>query len=184
MTEIEYVQQFEQEFDKSLKSFSVTPNFNDCIKELMWDNSLYNVDVCDTASISVNDQEIISKRDGDYFRLIQPYQHYSNMAEGNQYSFSFALNPLSYQPSGSINLNHRCMSVNLTMCDYEYNDLRLKMYGVTVTNEEAFYQVINKQKLVNMRLHLSKLMKMYSKYVRIKIIKQMDFSQMFHESSE
>jgi hypothetical protein len=49
-------------------------------------------------------QDRFEKRDGKYFRLIQPYQrHTSNPNFLYIYAYSFALRPEEIQPSGTLN---------------------------------------------------------------------------------
>lgn len=42
---------------------------------------------------------------GNYFRLVEPYLHHSRVPKNHVYSYSFALNPESEQPSGAVNMS-------------------------------------------------------------------------------
>lgn len=44
-------------------------------------------------------------REASYFRLVQPYQHHTNIPLSKIYNYSFALHPEDCQPSGSLNLS-------------------------------------------------------------------------------
>ena len=44
-------------------------------------------------------------REATYFRLVQPYQAHTNIPQGAIYNYSFALEPESCQPSGSLNFS-------------------------------------------------------------------------------
>lgn len=43
--------------------------------------------------------------DAEYFRTVEPYLHHSRVPDNHIYSYSFALNPESEQPSGAINMS-------------------------------------------------------------------------------
>lgn len=68
-------------------------------------------DTFKTLKFSISNQDRIQETDATHFRTIQPYNHHSNIPGGyvgNQsrkyiYSYSFAINPEEYQPSGSYN---------------------------------------------------------------------------------
>lgn len=57
----------------------------------------------DKMTILLNDRELFAPRDQAYFNIIQPYQHLKNKIPNNYFLYSFALQPESYQPSGSLN---------------------------------------------------------------------------------
>lgn len=44
-------------------------------------------------------------REGQYYRLVQPYQSHTNIPRGFIYNYSFALHPEDCQPSGSLNFS-------------------------------------------------------------------------------
>ena len=53
---------------------------------------------------------------GEYFRLIQPLQHHTNVPESFVYCYSFSLNPEDVQPSGSLNasrIDNVTLEINL-----------------------------------------------------------------------
>ena len=56
-----------------------------------------------SASLKLNNQARFGGREGRYFRLVQPWQHHTNIPDGFIYNYSFALAPEDAQPSGSSN---------------------------------------------------------------------------------
>ena len=55
--------------------------------------------------LRLNNQCRFYKAEGRYFRLVQPYQHHTNIPTCFVYSYSFALHPEDAQPSGSCNFS-------------------------------------------------------------------------------
>ena len=91
-------------------------NLSHPVKELLWkykDTSNFGGDV----TIKLNEYNKIFERESMYFTHIQPYQHHTNVPDVNNssgttvdnlkhiYSYSFALRPEDYQPSGSCNFS-------------------------------------------------------------------------------
>jgi len=74
------------------------------------DNSTLNLPLFDSgfspitfAKIQMNGQDRISFKDYNYFNLLQPYQHHTNIPSIGINIYSFSLYPEDYQPSGSCN---------------------------------------------------------------------------------
>ena len=111
---------------------SIRMNFNHPCKELVWtikktaanvywnnystaggttvDNNdhLDSVNPVNKAKIMLNGNDRFATRYGDYFSLVQPYQHHENTP--NKYHqginvYSFALKPEEHQPSGTLNMS-------------------------------------------------------------------------------
>ena len=111
-------------------------NFNHPVKELVWVlqrsspasnawNNYVNADGVDTANtavnpylawtgtntmtaakIQLNGHDRFTQRDGDYFSLVQPYQHHDNVPNNPGINvYSFALKPQEHQPSGTLNMS-------------------------------------------------------------------------------
>ena len=58
----------------------------------------------DNLKIIINGHDRFKERPGDYFRLVQPYQHHTRIPVNNYiYIYSFALRPEEHQPSGTCN---------------------------------------------------------------------------------
>ncbi len=58
-----------------------------------------------SAKLQLNGQDRFSERSGDYFNLVQPYQHHTSIPSSGVYVYSFALNPEQHQPSGTVNMS-------------------------------------------------------------------------------
>ena len=69
-------------------------------------NTAYGSDnPIDDAELLINGQERFTKRKGDYFRLVVPYQKHTRAPSNYIYVYSFCLNPEEHQPSGSCNFS-------------------------------------------------------------------------------
>ena len=60
---------------------------------------------CGEASIQLNGQDVAINQSGTVYNQVQPYYHHSGCPVPGIYSYSFALNPESYQPSGTCNFS-------------------------------------------------------------------------------
>jgi hypothetical protein len=58
-----------------------------------------------TALLQLNGHDRFQVRDGNYFNLVQPYQHHTNIPAVGVNVYSFALQPEQHQPSGTCNLS-------------------------------------------------------------------------------
>ena len=111
---------------------SIRMNFNHPCKELVWTikktdagvywnnystaggSSIANNDHLDSANpvtnakIMLNGNDRFATRKGDYFSLVQPYQHHENTPDKYHQGinvYSFALKPEEHQPSGTLNMS-------------------------------------------------------------------------------
>ena len=60
------------------------------------------------AKIMLNGNDRFATRKGEYFSLVQPYQHHENTPDENHKGinvYSFALKPEEHQPSGTLNMS-------------------------------------------------------------------------------
>jgi Major capsid protein N-terminus/Large eukaryotic DNA virus major capsid protein len=57
------------------------------------------------ALLQLNGHDRFQGREGDYFNLVQPYQHHTNVPAVGINVYSFALQPEQHQPSGTCNLS-------------------------------------------------------------------------------
>lgn len=85
----------------------------------------------------LNGQQRFTTREGDYFNLVQPYQHHTRIPATGIYVYSFALNPEDHQPSGTLNMSRidnatlqlalttGSQSINLYTYATNYNILRI-----------------------------------------------------------
>ena len=70
----------------------------------MTNYKFFTSDIINNISIDFDEANRLSKKNFDYFNKIQPILHHNNYIEGIC-SYSFSLNPDTYQPSGSCNLS-------------------------------------------------------------------------------
>jgi len=109
---------------------SIRMNFNHPCKELVWyikpnsepnatywnnftdrvtDNNVWlGKNPVTEAKIQLNGNDRFTERSGEYFNLVQPYQHHENSP--NEYHtginvYSFAIKPEGHQPSGTLNMS-------------------------------------------------------------------------------
>lgn len=62
-------------------------------------------DAFTSSKLVFNGHDRFSERPGQFFRLVQPYQHHTRCPRKYVYCYSFALNPESHQPSGTANFS-------------------------------------------------------------------------------
>ena len=99
--------------------------FNHPVKELVWtlqtaSNRPFNyfqagsnqVDNVETALLQLNGHDRMKRREGSYFRCVQPFQHHTGGHQqdesnclGGMYCYSFGLKPEEHQPSGTCNFS-------------------------------------------------------------------------------
>lgn len=76
-----------------------------------------NINPVKNVVLQCNGENRLTDLPGEYFNLVQPYQHHSNIPENPGICvYSFAVQPESYQPSGSFNfskLDHAELHVEL-----------------------------------------------------------------------
>jgi hypothetical protein len=104
-------------------------NFNHPVIELIWAvkrlcqesvnnhfvySGKFNRDPIRFATLSLNNMSRWGSREATYFRLVQPYQHHTNIPDAFIYVYSFALYPELPSPSGSANFS-RIDNVNLVL---------------------------------------------------------------------
>jgi hypothetical protein len=63
------------------------------------------IDPIDSIQLRLNNATRFGNVEGRYFRLVQPWQHHTNIPKEFIYSYSFALQPEDVQPSGSCNFS-------------------------------------------------------------------------------
>ena len=110
-------------------SKNVTLNYNHPVKALYWvhvtnanasttnkewvkytgthvaSNAYGRNDTFKTAKLQLNGHDRFVERNADYFRLVQNYQHHTNVPSKHIYTYSFALSPEEHQPSGTCNFS-------------------------------------------------------------------------------
>ena len=58
-----------------------------------------------SGKLQLNGHDRFSTRGGNYFNYVQPYEHFKNTPADGINVYSFALNPIEHQPSGSCNMS-------------------------------------------------------------------------------
>ena len=58
-----------------------------------------------TAKLQLNGQDRFSEREGNYFDVVQPFQHHTRHPDTGINVYSFALRPEEHQPSGTCNFS-------------------------------------------------------------------------------
>jgi len=74
----------------------------------------WGLDPVTQVDLLLNNSPRFGSREGRYFRMVQPYQHHTNIPDSFIYNYSFALHPEEPQPSGSCNFS-RIDSVQLIL---------------------------------------------------------------------
>jgi len=84
-----------------------------------------------SAIINFNKTNRIEQKDANFFNLIQPYQHHSSIPKTGIYSYSFAIQPEKWIPTGSY--NGSCISTSLIVYvnkdDNEYINEKMRKLG-------------------------------------------------------
>jgi len=84
-----------------------------------------------SAIINFNKTNRIEQKDANFFNLIQPYQHHSSIPKTGIYTYSFAIQPEKWIPTGSY--NGSCISTSLVVYvnkdDNEYINEKMRKLG-------------------------------------------------------
>lgn len=156
--------QYSQQFILDRNYVMTELHFNHPIKELFWTYQLpgnrrtfdywdgSGNDLLQLFGIQFNGVNRLVDKDAGYLRLVQPYYHHSggllqnkSTEEGGYYTYSFALKPEQYQPTGTSNFSridnvvlHHTVSEPCLLDVYStnYNILRITngMAGVAYSN--------------------------------------------------
>lgn len=127
-------------------------NFNHPVKELVWvvqsdaavtsnqwfnfgagtsdDVSLNTGSHLVSAKLQLNGHDRFAERAASYFNLVQPFQHHENVpSSGGINVYSFALQPESHQPSGTLNMS-RIDSAVLNLTTGVSSAAKIKVFAV------------------------------------------------------
>jgi hypothetical protein len=83
------------------------------------------------ALLQLNGHDRFQQRDGAYFNYVQPHQHWERTPADGVNSYSFALNPMEHQPSGTCNfsrIDNTTLKLNLAAA--QSDDSRINIYAV------------------------------------------------------
>jgi hypothetical protein len=120
-------------------------NFNHPCKELVWVSPKVNLssndwtnfalatgsNVTKLAKLQLNGQDRFAERDGNYFNMIQPFQHHEKVPANRGINvYSFALKPEEHQPSGSLNMSRIDTAVLSIDTDATASERKCKVYAV------------------------------------------------------
>ena len=84
---------------------NISGNLYSDIAEQLGPNS-GNSNSTKSAKLILNGNDRFYLRDGDYFNLVQPFQHHENVPNNRGINvYSFALKPEEHQPSGTLNMS-------------------------------------------------------------------------------
>lgn len=83
------------------------------------------VDAC----LRLNGHERFTTMPGEYFNLVQPYQHHTSVPPPGIYVYSFALYPEQHQPSGSVNMS-RIDTTSLSLTAPNSGSYILRVYAI------------------------------------------------------
>ena len=116
----------EEAVSASATTSKIKLNFNHPVKELVWvmqrdvnvssSNDWFNYEdnqveatgnnLVTSAKLQLNGHDRFAERSGNYFNLVQPYQHHTNVPTNTGINvYSFALKPEEHQPSGTLNFS-------------------------------------------------------------------------------
>ena len=126
-------------------------NMNNETSNVLLTQSIYGItpkgdNMVSSALLQLNGNDRFSVRDGDYFSLVQPYQHHTNVPSNKGINvYSFGLKPEEHQPSGTLNMSRIDTAVlsikskypgNATVYATNYNVLRILsgMGGLAYSN--------------------------------------------------
>jgi hypothetical protein len=100
-------------------------------------NTLFGIDPdgensITSANLQLNGNDRFAKRNGEYFSLVQPYQHHTNIPTNSGINvYSFALKPEEHQPSGTLNMSRiDSAHLHLKISDSAKRDSTVLIYAV------------------------------------------------------
>ena len=83
-----------------------------------------------TAKLRLNGEDRFYERDASYFRLLQPLNSNLKVPGKHIYMYSFCLNPLEFQPSGSCNFSRIDDAELIFTTNYNFVNERLCVYAI------------------------------------------------------
>lgn len=97
-------------------------------KEIVYTETSY--ESFKTAKLRLNGIDRFNERDASYFRLIQPLQHNHRIPSKHIYLYSFSLNPMDFQPSGSCNFSKVDDAELILTTSQNYTTEKIIVYAV------------------------------------------------------
>ena len=117
-------------------------NFTDVLGALTFNHAfpLLAGNPVDMAKLQLNGHDRFSTRLGDYFNLVQPFQHHTNIPLSPGINvYSFALRPEEHQPSGSANfsrIDNACLQLSVRYANTILADCTVDVNGVPAATLE------------------------------------------------
>lgn len=135
----------EEKIDADLVNVSINLKFTNPVKEIFWvfqyeeniqenqwfnytnNNDIFNykcASIMKKAKLQLNGNDRFTEREAEYFTLIQPFQHHTNIPSSSGiHVYSFALKPEEHQPSGSLNFSRLDSAVmKMEIDNYGFNE--------------------------------------------------------------
>ena len=142
-------------------SSKIKLNFNHPVKELVWvahapgsgatnwnhygtkdtdtGTDIGTTNQVATAKLTLNGNDRFAQRPGEYFNLIQPFQHHENVPDNRGINvYSFALKPEEHQPSGTLNMSR----IDTATLDLTYVDTATAKLPEAVSIYAVNYNVL------------------------------------------
>ena len=94
--------------DAATSSLIAAPYWNNFSSRNIDNNVFMGTNPVRKAKIQLNGNDRFTERNGDYFSLVQPYQHHENTPTPYHRGinvYSFAIKPEEHQPSGTLNMS-------------------------------------------------------------------------------
>ena len=143
------IEQIQHTGSEQANKYSHNLNLNHPVKELIWvvNNTKETNDYVPqwnkftgvkTAKVILNGHDRFAERDGDYFSIVQPYQHHTTIPfDSEKFSsrhincYSFAIKPEDHQPSGTCNFSRiDNATLNLTYAEDDVNNFKVSIFAV------------------------------------------------------
>ena len=103
----------------------------------MWNNFSLNIDYTINpivnAQLQLNGHDRFSTQNGDYFNYVQPYENHKNTPNDGVNIYSFAINPIDHQPSGTCNfsrIDNSTLSITFDSSITQETNNKLNIYTV------------------------------------------------------
>ena len=143
------IEQIQHTGSEQANKYSHNLNLNHPVKELIWVVNNDNLDEnhvpqwnkftpVKTAKVILNGHDRFAERDGDYFSIVQPYQHHTTIPfDSEKFSsrhincYSFAIKPEDHQPSGTCNFSRiDNATLNLTYTESNVDNFNVRIFAV------------------------------------------------------
>ena len=83
-----------------------------------------------TAKLKLNGEDRFNEKDASYFRLVQPLNSGLKVPGKHVYMYSFSLNPLEFQPSGTCNFSRIDSTELIFTSNYSFVNEKLFVYAI------------------------------------------------------